>query len=80
MDVIDDFLKQKENDCEHWIEVISTMVNSGDFDWADNTLEGIYEHIDFYKTITDKQITAISNIRNGARLKPTYYGYKKKRK
>lgn len=65
MDPIKEFLKKKQGDdkpVEYWIDLLESMLNNSDFDWASDTLEGIYEHVEFYREISEKQIMAINNI------------------
>lgn len=81
MNPIEEFLKKKQGDdnklIEYWIDLLESMLNNSDFDWASDTLEGIYEHVDFYRTISEKQIMAINNIWHGQ--KNNHYATRRKR-
>lgn len=44
-------------------EQIDELLASGDYDWAQDTLEGIRASVEDYKTVTPGQRRAIENIR-----------------
>ncbi len=50
-------------DWEYVLEQIDAMVDSGDFAWARETLEGISEGILENRSVTTAQRNAIDNIR-----------------
>lgn len=51
---------------EAWKRVIEKMLQSGDYEFARDTLTGIWEYIDVSERVTSKQINAIQNIRRSA--------------
>lgn len=50
-------------DPQSWLKLIEDMVDSGEFDWAEETLLGIGETIENSGRVTPGQIEAIENIR-----------------
>ena len=58
------FNEPVDDDWEEWLDVISEMIDSDEYDWAFDTLTGIGETVETRKTITDNQRQAIINIRN----------------
>lgn len=50
------------DDPNELIEQIAEMLDSGDFDWAEDTLEGIAETVGERDTVTPKQREAVANI------------------
>lgn len=53
-------------DPEAWKRVIESMLDEKDYQFASETLEGIWETIDNSGKITSNQINAIQNIRRSA--------------
>ncbi len=49
-------------DFERWLGVLDDLLEDEDYDWADDTLEGIRGWVDTNKHITDRQMGAIENI------------------
>lgn len=48
-----------------WVKVreqIEEALDSGDFEWAEDTLDGIADWIDSNEHVTEKQIEAVRNI------------------
>lgn len=70
MTAIDDFLKKKSDRAEKWLGVINSMMNDPAYDYASDTLDGIYDYICDNSNITDAQIQAVENIQS----KPSHYG------
>lgn len=54
--------REKEPEWVRYRDMIEEMIDSGDFDWAEDTLEGIYDWVDDHQHITDGQMLAIDNI------------------
>jgi len=65
MDVLNQFIQKNEKRAERYLEVIEDMMNDyqNRYDFAEETLVGIYDHIIENNSITDKQIQAVDNIR-----------------
>ena len=53
-------------DWESAVETIDELLDSGDAEWATDTLEGIREWVVEKEHITDRQAEAIENIRRKA--------------
>ena len=65
-DVLSNFLKKKAGPVIEYREKIESMMSSGDYQWAEETLLGIYEFINERDMITEKQIQAVDNILNSS--------------
>ena len=50
-----------------FLQQIEELQNSGDYDWASGTLEGIYATVEEKGYVTPGQQTAIDNIEEGGR-------------
>lgn len=50
---------------KHWIKQIDRLLSDQRYGWAKETLEGIKERVQENKNISERQIQAIKNIRNG---------------
>jgi hypothetical protein len=48
---------------EDFLEAVDEMRASGDFEWADDTLKGIYDWCKENRRFTNKQLVAVNNIR-----------------
>ena len=64
MSAIDDFLNKKQDTADKWLPVISDMSNDPHYEYASDTLDGIYDDVCEEGRITDAQIQAIVNIQN----------------
>lgn len=53
-----------DEDAYEWGECIEDMLNCGDFDFAEDFLQSVYDGIEKYENITDKQKKAVENIFN----------------
>lgn len=60
------------DDPEQWLRLIEDMVDSGHYDWAEDTLLDIGETIEESGRVWSGQIEAITNIQNAA------YGQRKR--
>lgn len=49
-------------DPQQWLRTIENMLDSGNYFYAEDTLEGIFETIEDSGRITSRQIQAITNI------------------
>jgi hypothetical protein len=49
-------------DWENLIERIDEMVNSGDYDWAEDTLTGIRDTVEERQHCSERQVEAVDNI------------------
>jgi len=49
-------------DWEDLLTKIEEMLDDGSFDWAEDTLEGIYETVERMEHSTDRQWDAVENI------------------
>lgn len=47
-----------------FLERIEELLDTGDYDWARETLEGIYKTVEDSERVTPGQITAVDNIEN----------------
>lgn len=45
-------------------ERIEDLLETGDYDWARETLEGIYKTVEDTERVTPGQVTAVDNIEN----------------
>lgn len=70
-DAINRFVSGKSELCKEWMDAIEEMLSSDNYRYATNTLEDIYEHIEKYNSVSERQIQAIKNIRS----KPSYERY-----
>lgn len=70
-DVLAQFLEHKENNYQEYLNIISEMLSSGHYDYAEDTLVGIYEWVEEHETISQNQIDAVNNIKNKPR---NHYG------
>ena len=50
---------------KHWIKQIDGLLKQQRYDWAQDALKGIKETVEQNKDITEGQIQAVKNIRNG---------------
>lgn len=57
------FINKNENRAVKWQEIITDMLDSNDYRYAEDTLAGILEHIEANNSVTDKQIEAVENIK-----------------
>lgn len=64
MSAVDDFLNKKSVTAAKLRDAISSMLNSGDYDYAEDTLIGIFEDTEKHDRATDAQIQAVENIRD----------------
>lgn len=62
-----DFLDDGADLAEKVCSLIDEMRGCGHFDWAENTLTGIYDKCSERMMVSDGQRTAIRNILNGSR-------------
>ena len=53
-----------DEDPQEWINHIAEMIESGDYDWALDTLFGIGETIETQNRVTPGQVRAINNIQH----------------
>jgi len=51
-------------DWQEHLEEIDEMLSDPDYDFAEDTLRGIYEWVEENEHITERQISAVSNIRS----------------
>ena len=58
---------KKDTSYLSYLTEIEIMLEEGCFDWAEETLSGIYEWVEQNKKITDRQIIAIQNIQEKGR-------------
>ena len=71
--VVGSFIGGKKARAEKYLKIIHKMLydSNGDYDYADNTLEGIAECVEQCGYISDRQVEAVDNIKN----KPSqFYG------
>lgn len=66
--VLNSFVKKNDSKTTLWHTIIQEMLDSGSYDYAEETLYDIQQYIEFNHTISDKQIQAVKNIKN----KPSY--------
>ncbi len=54
-------------DCkwEELLEKINDLLDSGDYEWAEDTLNGIHETVEDHEHATERQWQAITNIEEG---------------
>lgn len=81
MNAIEEFLQKKQGDdkpVSYWISLLEDMLNDRRFEYAERTLEGIYDHVTLYNVISEKQIMAINNIWHGQNN--NYYATRRKRR
>lgn len=64
VDAVQQFLDKAEDRGNKYLGIIEEMLDSGDYDYAEDTLIGIADYIDTHFRITDNQIQAIENIKN----------------
>lgn len=57
----------QSQDAAQLLVQIETLQNSGDYDWASDTLEGIYATVEDAGYATEGQQRAIDNIEEGGR-------------
>ena len=53
------------HDAAEFLRRIEDLQNSGDYDWASDTLEGIHETVENTGTVTEAQQRAVDNIDDG---------------
>ena len=53
-----------EEEVQNFINQIDDMLSSGDYDWAEETLDGIQIWVSQNGVVTDKQLNAVDNIAN----------------
>ena len=51
--------------CPHYevLEAIEEMLNLSEFQWAEDTLQGIYDWVEENQHVTERQVAAVNNIR-----------------
>lgn len=62
MDALNQFLEKKRGPYLKYKERIEVMMSSGNYEWAAETLLGIFDHIEEHGSISEKQIEAVDNI------------------
>ena len=62
---VDVFIKKNQKLALKYLHIVEDMLGDNDsYGYAETTLAGIYDYIMFHKSITEKQIEAIGNIKD----------------
>jgi len=56
--------QEREEAVQRWLDAIEAMRGEGCWDWADETLSGIYDTVYQGRFVSDRQKRAIRNIRD----------------
>lgn len=72
-DALQQFLGNNEKKAEKWLKIISDMSTDPAYEYASDTLDGIYDNVADEGRITDAQIQAVENIK--AKPSENRYGW-----
>lgn len=62
---LDKFLNRNADEAVRYMNLLEEMLGDEDYDFANDTLTGIYDYVMRYNDITPKQKEAILNIQRG---------------